>query len=76
MPKQKWCHSEYWLFKENTYFYNIAEAAVLELNRKKKEEAAIKEFEEKYGEAPLVKVKGKKKENHFFNKNIETEKDE
>lgn len=40
--------------KESTYFYNIAEAAVLELNRKMKEEAAIKEFEEKYGEKPLA----------------------
>lgn len=40
--------------KENTYFYNIAEAAVLELNKEMKEEAAIKEFEEKYGEKPLA----------------------
>lgn len=40
--------------KESTYFYNIAEAAVLELNKKMKEEAAIKEFEEKYGEKPLA----------------------
>lgn len=39
--------------KNNQYLYNIAEAAVLELNREKEEEAARKEFEEKYGEDPL-----------------------
>ena len=51
--------------KESTYFYNIAEAAVLELNRKMKEEAAVKEFEEKYGEKPfavLEEVKSTEKE--------------
>ena len=40
--------------KENTYFYNIAEAAVLELNKDVQREAAIKEFEEKYGEKPIA----------------------
>ena len=42
--------------KENTYFYNIAEAAVLELNKDLQREAAIKEFEEKYGEKPIAAI--------------------
>jgi hypothetical protein len=45
--------------KENTYFYNIAEAAVLELNRKMSRDEAVKEFKEKYGEDPLA-IKDKK----------------
>ena len=40
--------------KSNSYLYNIAEAAVYELNREAQEEEAIKEFEEKYGEKPLA----------------------
>lgn len=40
--------------KENTYLYNIAEAAVYELNRENEREAAIEEFEQKYGEKPLA----------------------
>ena len=40
--------------KESTYFYNIAEAAVLELNKEFEQEAAIKEFEDKYGETPIL----------------------
>ena len=40
--------------RDNAYLYNIAEAAVYELNRKLQEEAAIKEFKEKYGETPLA----------------------
>lgn len=40
--------------KENTYLYNIAEAAVYELNRERQQEDAVKEFEEKYGEKPLA----------------------
>lgn len=39
--------------KESTYFYNLAEAAVLELNRKIQEDKAIEEFKEKYNENPL-----------------------
>jgi hypothetical protein len=38
--------------KSNQYLYNIAEAAVFELNKEKEEEAAKKAFEEKYGELP------------------------
>jgi hypothetical protein len=38
--------------KSNQYLYNIAEAAVFELNKEKEEAAAQKEFEEKYGELP------------------------
>ena len=38
--------------KSNQYLYNIAEAAVFELNKEKEEEAAKKDFEEKYGELP------------------------
>lgn len=38
--------------KSNQYLYNIAEAAVYELNEEKRKEAAKKEFEEKYGELP------------------------
>jgi hypothetical protein len=37
--------------KSNQYLYNIAEAAVYELNKEKEEEAAKKEFEEKYNES-------------------------
>ena len=40
--------------RDNQYLYNIAEAAVFELNEDKRKEAAIKEFEEKYGEKPLA----------------------
>lgn len=40
--------------KESTYFYNIAEAAVLELNKEFEKERAIAEFEEKYGEKPIL----------------------
>lgn len=40
--------------KENTYLYNIAEAAVYELNKESKRQAAIEEFEQKYGEKPLA----------------------
>ena len=40
--------------RDNQYLYNIAEAAVFELNRQKQKEAAVKEFEEKYGEKPLA----------------------
>ena len=40
--------------KENTYLYNIAEAAVFELNKENEKSAAIKEFEDKYGEKPLA----------------------
>lgn len=43
--------------RDNQYLYNIAEAAVFELNRQKQTEAAIKEFEEKYGEKPLAAPK-------------------
>ena len=38
--------------KSNQYLYNIAEAAVLELNKDKQGEAAKKEFKEKYGDLP------------------------
>lgn len=40
--------------KSNQYLYNIAEAAVFELNKEKEEAAAQKEFEEKYGELPKI----------------------
>lgn len=40
--------------KENTYLYNIAEAAVYQLNEDKRKQIAIKEFEEKYGEKPIA----------------------
>lgn len=40
--------------KESSYLYNIAEAAVLELNRDLNRVCAIEEFEEKYGEKPLA----------------------
>ena len=40
--------------KNNQYLYNIAEAAVYELNREKEEAAAKKEFKEKYGELPVI----------------------
>ena len=40
--------------RENTYLYNIAEAAVYELNKEDQQEEAIKEFEQKYGEKPLM----------------------
>lgn len=40
--------------KSNSYLYNIAEAAVYELNRKNQEAEAIREFEERYGEKPLA----------------------
>lgn len=38
--------------KSNQYLYNIAEAAVYELNKQKQEEESKKEFEEKYGKLP------------------------
>lgn len=38
--------------KNNQYLYNIAEAAVYELNRQRQEEDDRKAFEEKYGELP------------------------
>ena len=38
--------------KSNQYLYNIAEAAVYELNNQAQKEEAKKEFEEKYGELP------------------------
>ena len=38
--------------KSNQYLYNIAEAAVFALNKEKEEEAAKKQFIEKYGELP------------------------
>lgn len=40
--------------KENTYLYNIAEAAVYELNKQSQQEAAIEAFKEKYGEDPIA----------------------
>lgn len=40
--------------RDNQYLYNIAEAAVFELNKQIQREAAIKDFEAKYGEKPLV----------------------
>ena len=46
--------------KENTYLYNIAEAAVLQLNKDLQREKAIKEFEEKYGEKPLAVIEEEK----------------
>ena len=45
--------------KENTYLYNIAEAAVRELNKEMEKEATIKEFEEKYGEKPIAVMEKK-----------------
>ena len=42
--------------KSNQYLYNIAEAAVFELNKEKEEAVAKKEFEEKYGELPAENV--------------------
>lgn len=38
--------------KSNQYLYNIAEAAVYELNNQNIKEVAKQEFEEKYGELP------------------------
>ena len=40
--------------KSNAYFYNMAEAAVFELNKENEQEEAAREFEEKYGEKPLA----------------------
>lgn len=40
--------------KENAYLYNIAEAAVFELNKERELQAAIEEFEQKYGEKPIA----------------------
>lgn len=49
--------------KENTYLYNIAEAAVFELNKEFKKEAAIKEFEDKYGEKPIAVLEKENNDN-------------
>lgn len=38
--------------KNNQYLYNIAEAAVYELNNQRNQEIAQEEFKEKYGELP------------------------
>ena len=40
--------------KDNRFLYNVAEAAVYQLNEEKRQEAAILEFKEKYGEDPLA----------------------
>lgn len=40
--------------KDNRFLYNIAEAAVFELNRDMQREKDIEEFEKKYGEKPLM----------------------
>ena len=45
--------------KNNQYLYNIAEAAVYELNRQRQEEDDRKAFEEKYGELPSEVTKEK-----------------
>lgn len=40
--------------RDNRYLYNVAEAAVFELNKEFQQQAAIEEFKEKYGEDPLA----------------------
>ena len=45
--------------RDNQYLYNIAEAAVFQLNAEFQKEAAVKEFEEKYGEKPLAITESK-----------------
>lgn len=49
--------------KSNQYLYNIAEAAVYELNREKELQSAKEQFEEKYGELPEAE------DNNFNNEN-------
>ena len=38
--------------KSNQYLYNIAEAAVYELNEEKRKKEALQQFKDKYGELP------------------------
>lgn len=59
--------------RDNQYLYNIAEAAVYELNNQFQKEAAIKEFEEKYGEKPLA-VKEKDSEAVAIHNQLELDK--
>ena len=40
--------------RDNQYLYNVAESAVYELNKQIQKEAAIEDFEAKYGEKPLA----------------------
>lgn len=58
--------------RDNQYLYNIAEAAVYELNKQMQQEAAIKEFEKKYGEKPLA-VKDKEFNNNLNENEISNE---
>ena len=58
--------------RDDKYLYNIAEAAVYHLNKEMQNEAAIKDFEEKYGEEPLAvqeKYLNQKQEEFYENAN-------
>ena len=61
--------------KDNRFLYNIAEAAVYQLNEDKRKEAAIEEFKEKYGEDPLC-VKNEKSEENITQEKVELTKSE